>query len=413
MLAIDRIACEQRDRDDPLARFRDCFRLPAALIYLDGNSLGPLPAELPRRIATVIERDWGEGLIRSWNDAGWIDAPRRVGDMIASLIGARPGEVIAADSTSVNLFKLLAGALGLRSGRKVILTEHRNFPTDLYIMQGLVALAERGYELRRVDADNLADALDDDVAVVALTHVNYQTARMHDMAVLTAAAHDAGALMLWDLAHSVGAVPVDLAAAGADLAVGCGYKYLNGGPGAPAFLFVRRDLQAALRQPLSGWMGHANPFDFESDYRPVDGIGRNLCGTPPMLSLLALECALEIWRDVDPAAAREKSIALTELFITLVERETAGFGLTLASPREQAQRGSQVSFGHEQGYAVMQTLIARGVIGDFRAPDLLRFGFAPLYIRYVDVWDAAATLADILRTRAWDVPAFKQRAAVT
>ncbi len=413
MTVIDREACEQRDRNDPLARFRDRFRLPAGLIYLDGNSLGPLPADLPRQIVETIERDWGERLIRSWNDAGWIDAPSRVGDRIACLIGARPGEVVAADSTSVNLFKLLAGALGLRAGRKVILTEHRNFPTDLYIMQGLVALLEQGYELRRADADDLADALDEDVAVVVLTHVNYRTARMHDMAALTAAAHDAGALMLWDLAHSVGAVPVDLTAAGVDLAVGCGYKYLNGGPGAPAFLFVRHELQADLRQPLSGWMGHADPFDFESDYRPADGIGRNLCGTPPMLSLIALECALEIWRDVDPAAIREKSIALTELFITLVERRAAGLGLSLASPREPAERGSQVSFGHGQGYAVMQALIARGVIGDFRAPNLLRFGCAPLYLRYVDVFDAAVTLADILASRAWDFAAFKQRAVVT
>lgn len=413
MMAIDRTNCEQRDRDDPLARFRERFRLPAALIYLDGNSLGPLPANLARHLAGVIEQDWGEGLIRSWNEAGWIDAPVRVGDRIAPLIGARPGEVVAADSTSVNLFKLLAGALGLRAGRKVILTEHRNFPTDLYIMQGLIALAERGYELRRVDADDLVDALDGDVAVVALTHVNYRTARLHDMAALTAAAHDAGALILWDLAHSVGAVPIDLTGARADLAVGCGYKYLNGGPGAPAFLFVSRELQAGLHQPLSGWMGHASPFDFEADYRPADGIARNLCGTPPMLSLLALECALEIWRDVDLAVLRDKSIALTELFIALVERQSAEFGLRLASPRVPAERGSQVSFSHRQGYAIMQALIARGVIGDFRSPDLLRFGFAPLYIRYVDVWDAAAILTDVLRSRAWDDPAFKQRAVVT
>ena len=413
MMAIDRTICEQRDRDDPLARFRERFRLPAALIYLDGNSLGPLPANLARHLAGVIEQDWGEGLIRSWNEAGWIDAPVRVGDRIAPLIGARPGEVVATDSTSVNLFKLLAGALGLRAGRKVILTEHRNFPTDLYIMQGLIALAGRGFELRRVDADDLVGALDGDVAVVALTHVNYRTARLHDMAALTAAAHDAGALILWDLAHSVGAVPIDLTGARADLAVGCGYKYLNGGPGAPAFLFVSRELQAGLHQPLSGWMGHASPFDFEADYRPADGIARNLCGTPPMLSLLALECALEVWRDVDLAALRDKSIALTELFIALVERQSAELGLRLASPRAPAERGSQVSFSHRQGYAIMQALIARGVIGDFRSPDLLRFGFAPLYIRYVDVWDAAAILTDVLRSRAWDDAAFKQRAVVT
>ncbi len=409
----DRETCIAQDRTDPLAGLRDAFRLPGDVTYLDGNSLGPLPADLPERLADVVQRQWGDGLIRSWNDAGWIDAPRRVGDKIAPLIGAGPGEVAAADSTSVNLFKLLAGALRLRPGRRVILSEPENFPTDLYIMQGLIELLDRDFELRRAEPDRLADAMDDDVAVVALTHVNYKTGRMHDMAAVTAAAHDAGALMLWDLAHSAGAVPVDLAAAQADLAVGCGYKYLNGGPGAPAFLYVSRALQDEFHQPLSGWLGHISPFAFESDYRPADGIGRNLCGTPPILSMLALDCALDIWRDVDLAAVRNKSVALTDLFIELVERDCAGMGLELASPRDAAMRGSQVSFRHSDGYAVMQALIAQGVIGDFRAPNLLRFGFAPLYIRYVDVWDAAAALSDILRNRAWDDPAYKQRAAVT
>ena len=409
----DRETCIARDRADPLAGLRDAFRLPGDVTYLDGNSLGPLPADLPERLADVVQRQWGDGLIRSWNDAGWIDAPLRVGDKIAPLIGAGPGEVAAADSTSVNLFKLLAGALRLRPGRQVILSEPENFPTDLYIMQGLIELLDRDFELRRAEPDRLADAMDDDVAVVALTHVNYKTGRMHDMAAVTAAAHDAGALMLWDLAHSAGAVPVDLAAAQADLAVGCGYKYLNGGPGAPAFLYVSRALQDAFHQPLSGWLGHISPFAFESDYRPADGIGRNLCGTPPILSMLALDCALDIWRDVDLAAVRNKSVALTDLFIELAERDCAGMGLELASPRDAAMRGSQVSFRHSDGYAVMQALIAQGVIGDFRAPNLLRFGFAPLYIRYVDVWDAAAALSDILRNRAWDDPAYKQRAAVT
>ena len=280
-------------------------------------------------------------------------------------------------------------------------------------MQGLIELLDRDFELRRAEPGRLAEALDDDVAVVALTHVNYKTGRMHDMATVTAAAHDAGALMLWDLAHSAGAVPVDLTAANADLAVGCGYKYLNGGPGAPAFLYVNRALQDDLRQPLSGWLGHVSPFAFEADYRPADGIGRNLCGTPPILSMLALDCALDVWRDVDIAAVRDKSVALTELFIELVERDCAGMGLELASPSDPALRGSQVSFRHADGYAVMQALIARGVIGDFRAPDLLRFGFTPLYTRYVDVWDAVAALSDILQSRAWDDPAYKQRAAVT
>lgn len=410
---IDRDACLAQDRADPLGPVRDAFRLPDNVIYLDGNSLGPLPAALPDRLADVVRREWGDGLIRSWNDAAWIEAPLRIGDKIAPLIGAGPGEVAVADSTSVNLFKLLAGALRLRPGRRVILSEPENFPTDLYMMQGLIDLLDRDFELRRAEPDRLAEALDGDVAVVALTHVNYKTGRMHDMAAVTAAAHNAGALMLWDLAHSAGAVPVDLTAVNADLAVGCGYKYLNGGPGAPAFLYVNPALQDDLRQPLSGWLGHISPFAFEADYRPADGIGRNLCGSPAILSMLALECALDVWRDVDIAAVRKKSVALTDLFVDLVERECADMGLELASPRDPAMRGSQVSFRHADGYAVMQALIARGVIGDFRAPDLLRFGFTPLYTRYVDVWDAVATLSDILRSRTWDDPAYKQRAAVT
>ena len=409
----DRETCRQRDGQDPLAAWRAAFRLPDGVIYLDGNSLGPLPADLPARLGRVVEQEWGAGLIRSWNDAGWIDAPARVGNKIAPLIGAGPGEVIAADSTSVNLFKLLAGALRLRPGRRVILTEPDNFPTDLYIMQGLVELLDRGYELRRAAPDRLADALDGDVAVVALTHVDYRSGRMHDIAALTRAAHQAGALALWDLAHSAGAVPVDLSAAGADLAVGCGYKYLNGGPGAPAFLYARADLQAALRQPLTGWMGHAAPFDFDADYHPAGDIRRNLSGTPAMLSMLALDAALDLWQGVDMAAVRRKSVALTELFIARVERDCAGLGLRLASPREAAMRGSQVSFRHDQGYAVMQALIARGVIGDFRSPDLMRFGFAPLYIGYQDVFDAAAALAQVLQSRAFEDPRFQTRAAVT
>lgn len=415
-IIADRETCRQRDGQDPLAASRAAFRLPDGVIYLDGNSLGPLPADLPARLGRVVEQDWGNGLIRSWNEAGWIDAPARVGDKIAPLIGAGPGEVIAADSTSVNLFKLLAGALRLRPGRRVILTEPDNFPTDLYIMQGLVELLahddlDRGYELRQAAPDRLADALDDEVAVVALTHVDYRSGRMHDMAAVTRAAHQTGALALWDLAHSAGAVPVDLDAAGADLAVGCGYKYLNGGPGAPAFLYVRKTLQAALRQPLSGWMGHAAPFDFDADYRPAEGIRRNLSGTPAMLSLLALDAALDLWRDVDMALVRRKSVALTELFIGLVERDCPGLGL--ASPRDPARRGSQVSFRHDQGYAVMQALIGRGVIGDFRSPDLLRFGFAPLYIGYEEVFDAAAILAEILQSRAFEAAEFQTRAAAT
>lgn len=409
----DRDACATLDAADPLRRWREAFILPADVIYLDGNSLGPLPKAVRARLAHVLESEWGEGLIRSWNDADWINLPRRVGDRIAALIGARPGEVVAADSTSINLFKLLAAALQLRPGRRVILSERGNFPTDLYVAQGAIALLGGGHELRLVEAPALAGAIDSDTAVLLLTHVNFKSGRMHDLGALTRAAHAAGALALWDLAHSAGAVPVDLNGAGADLAVGCGYKYLNGGPGAPAFLYVRRDLQDAVRPALFGWMGHARPFDFAAPYEPAAGIARQLVGTPAILSLSALDAALELWQEIDIAAVRAKSIALTELFVRLVEAHCAGLGLSLAIPRDAAVRGSQVSFRHEEAYAVMQALIARGVIGDFRAPDLMRFGFAPLYVRHVDVFDAALALHAVLAGRAWDRPQFRARAAVT
>lgn len=407
-----RQACLDRDAADPLAPWRDRFSLPAGTIYLDGNSLGVLPTAVPARIADVIAREWGDDLIRSWNTAGWIDLPARVGAKIARLIGARDHEVIAADSTSVNLFKLLTAALRLRPGRTVILSETGNFPTDLYVGQGAAGLFD-GVALRHVDAEAIAGAIDETVAVVSLTHVDFRSGRLHDMAAITEAAHAAGALMLWDLAHSAGALPVDLNGCGADLAVGCGYKYLNGGPGAPAFLYVAEALQDAIDQPLSGWMGHSDPFAFVPDYAPAGGIRRNLCGTPPVLAMAALDTALDVWDDVDLTTLRAKSIALGDLFIALVEDRCAGQGLTLASPRDGQRRGSQVSFRHPEGYAVMQALIDRGVIGDFRSPDLLRFGFTPLYLRYTEVWDAVDILADILTTGAWDRDDFKRRAAVT
>jgi kynureninase len=390
---------------------RERFVLPDGVVYLDGNSLGALPRATPARVAAVVEREWGAGLIRSWNDAGWIGLPRRVGDKIARLIGARAGEVIVADSTSVNLFKLLAGALALNPGRRVILTEDDNFPTDLYVAEGVAALL--GAELRRVPADAVLDAVDERVAVVSLTHVSYRTGRMYDLARVTARAHGAGALALWDLAHTAGAMRVDLDAAGVDLAVGCGYKYLNGGPGAPAFLFVAERHQAAFRSPLSGWMGHAEPFAFAPGYRAADGIARGLVGTPPILSLAALEVGVDLALEADLDDVRRKSVALCERFIALVEQECAGFGLRLASPRDAAQRGSQVCFAHPEGYAIMQALIARGVIGDFRAPDILRFGFAPLYIRFADVATAVHHLREVLHSREWDAPRFKRRATVT
>ncbi|MBM3487617.1 MAG: kynureninase [Alphaproteobacteria bacterium] len=413
MSGLTRSACEARDAADPLARFRDRFDLPAGLVYLDGNSLGAAPRATAARLEAVVRREWGGDLIRSWVANGWIDLPVRVGDKIARLVGAAPGEVIVADSTSVNLFKLLAAAVAMRPGRKTVLTEDGNFPTDVYVAQGLLGLLGGRVVLRRADAARLVDAIDDDTAVVMLTHVDYRSGRVHDLAAVTAAAHAKGALILWDLSHSTGAVPVALGAAGADLAVGCGYKYLNGGPGAPAFLYVARRHQDAARQPLSGWMGHARPFDFEDDYRPHAGIIRQLCGTPSVLAIAALEEGVDILLEADMAALRAKSVALTSLFIDLVDQECAGLGFAVASPREAARRGSQVALTHAHGYAIVQALIGRGVIGDFRTPDILRFGFAPLYVRHVDVWDAVATLREIMVAEAWNRPEFHVRAAVT
>jgi len=400
------------DATDPLAWLRDRFVLPDGVIYLDGNSLGPLPADVPGRLAAVVEREWGTDLIRSWNSHGWIDLPHRVGDAIAPLVGARPGEVIVADSTSVNLFKLLAGALRMRPGRRVIVSERGNFPTDLYIARGLADLAG-DVEVRLADRTGLAAAIDDRTAVVMLTHVDFRTGEMHDMDAVTRLAHDRGALMLWDLAHSAGAVPVELDRCDVDLAVGCGYKYLNGGPGAPAFAFVARRHHHTIETPLPGWMGHAAPFEMTTDYRPAEGITRLLCGTPPILSLAALEVGVATVAEAGMIPLRAKSIQLTELFIALVEEACSGHGLELASPRDGERRGSQVSFRFVHGYAVVQALIARGVIGDFREPDLMRFGFAPAYVRFVDVWDAAAALCEVLDSRDWDRPEHHARSRVT
>lgn len=396
------------DRADELAAFRDRFVLPDDVIYLDGNSLGPLPKATKARIAEVMEQEWGQSLIRSWTEHGWIDLQFRIGEKIGRLIGAAPGTTVVADSTSVNLFKLLAAALNERPGRKVILTEEGNFPTDLYMAQGLTALLQRQYELRQVP-DVLA-ALDERTAVLMLTHVDYRSGAMHDMVALTRAAHHVGALVLWDLSHSAGAVPLQLDSDGVDLAVGCGYKYLNGGPGAPAFLYVAKHLQTDLRLPLTGWLGHAAPFAFESTYRPAGGIARAVVGTPPVLSLAALEMGIDIALEAPMAAARAKSLRLAELFVELMQKERE---FRLLTPCEPSARGSQVAFAHPHGYAIMQALIERGVIGDFRAPDVLRFGLAPLYVRHVDVWDAVATLREVMRSDAWREPRFQQRRNVT
>ena len=412
MTEITRADCETRDRADPLAPFRARFVLPEGIVYLDGNSLGALPKAAAARVEHAVEREWGQDLIKSWNLHRWIDLPQRAGAKIARLVGARASEVVVADSTSVNLFKMLAAALKMRPGRRVILSEPGNFPTDLYVAQGLIEMLGGRHELKLVPGEKIVDAIDDKTAVVSLTHVNYKSGRIHDMAAVTVKAHAAGALMLWDLAHSAGALPVDLNGANADLAVGCGYKYLNGGPGAPAFLFVAERHQATIRPPLSGWMGHAHPFTFDVDYEPAAGIARNLCGTPPVLSMSALDAALDVMLEADMGALRAKSLALGDLFLALVEQRCAAHGFGNGSAA-RAERGSQVGLLHPEGYAIMQALIARGVIGDFRAPDMLRFGFAPLYNRYTEVWDAVDALAAVMDTRAWDTAKFKTRAAVT
>ncbi|WP_285712612.1 kynureninase [Erythrobacter oryzae] len=397
------------DAADPLAGFRERFTLPEGVIYLDGNSLGALPKATPARLQAVLEGEWGESLIRSWNTASWFDMASRIGGKIAPLIGARPNEVIACDSTSVNLFKLIAAALQMRPGRKVVLSEPGNFPTDLYMIAGLEA---QGLATRRLAGrERLAEALGDDVALLMLTHAHYKTGALHDMAALTRAAHEAGALVLWDLSHSTGALPVDLNAVDADFAVGCGYKYLCGGPGAPAFAFVAERHQAGLQQPLTGWFGHAAPFAFTDDYAGAPGIERLQCGTPPVLGLAALEVGVDLIAEIGVERLYAKSQALSEFFLESLMAH--GVALELVSPPRAAERGSQLSFRHPEAYALCQALIARGVIGDFRAPDVLRLGFAPAYLSFADMAAAARHLAEVLASGEWQREEFNQRAAVT
>ena len=409
---LDREALALLDRDDPLAGFRDRFALPEATIYLDGNSLGPLPRATPARIAEVVAREWGEGLIRSWNDAGWIDLSARVGGLLAQLLGAAQGSIAVADSTSVNLFKLLGAALALRPGRRTILTEAGNFPTDSYIAHGLAALLAQGHTVRAVEAEAIGAELGPDVAVLLLTHVNYRTGAMHDMAALTQAAQAAGALTLWDLAHSAGAVPVDLAGCGTDFAVGCGYKFLNGGPGAPAFLYAAPRLHEALRFPITGWFAHAAPFSFDPVWRPAPGIARALVGTPPVLSLAALEVGVALALQAPMAAVRAKSLRMGEVFAALLAQHCGGCGFRVLTPSGAARRGSQFSIAHPAAYPIMQALIARGVVGDVRMPDILRFGLTPLTLRYVDLWDAVAVLREVMAAEAWRQPEYQVRRKV-
>lgn len=404
---------ELLDRADPLRPFRDRFAIPEGVIYLDGNSLGAMPRATPARVRQVVEDEWGRDLIRSWNINGWIDLQQRIGAKIGRLIGARDGETIVADSTSVNLFKALAAGLELRPERKVILSETGNFPTDLYVAEGLTRYLGRGHTLRLAEPNEIEGAITDDVAIVMLTHVNYRTGRMYGLRRITQRAHATGAIMLWDLAHSAGAVPVDVADADVDLAVGCGYKYLNGGPGAPAFLYVAHKHQPNIRPILSGWLGHAAPFAFEQSYRPAEGIDRVTVGAPPIISLAALEVGVDLMLEASIDALRAKSVRQGEMFGQLVAQEIGEGTVTLVSPSEPAMRGSQLCYGHPDAWPVMRALIDRGVIGDFRAPNILRFGFTPLYLGYVELWDAVATLKAILAERAWDRPEYHALATVT
>ena len=408
--------CEALDRVDPLGVARERFSIPENVVYLDGNSLGALPVATISRLNDTIQRQWGDGLIRSWNTADWVTLPRRVGAGIARLLGASADEVVAADSTSVNIFKLLAGALTLATkrdpARRVILSERGNFPTDLYIAQGIIESLGGGYELRLVDSD-IEAAIDEHTAVALITQVDYCTGRLHNMKRLNATAKRAGARILWDLSHSAGAIPIELNEDGAELAVGCGYKYLNGGPGAPAYLYVQRALQADFPTPLSGWFGHAAPFDFSADFAPAPGIDRFQCGTPSVLAMTALSCGLDTFAGMDMLELRRKSLAQSDLFWTLMDQQCGEFGFVCVSPRDHATRGSQLSFAHEHAYPIMQAIIKRGVIGDFRQPNLLRFGFTPLYLRYVDLWDAVMVIREVMQSGTWKADRYQHRNKVT
>lgn len=401
------------DRADVLAPFRDEFHLPDGMIYLDGNSLGVMPKAASARAQDVVAREWGQDLITSWNKNGWFHLAEKVGDKIAGLVGAAPGEVMACDATGINLYKVMSMALDMRPDRKVIVMEGSGFPTDNYMAQGLVQQLDRGHEIYFAEQEAILAAITEEVAVVCLTQVHYKTGHLHDMAAITKKAHQVGALIIWDLCHSAGALPVDLNGCHADFAVGCGYKYLNGGPGAPAFIFVAKRHQGKARQPLTGWWSHAAPFAFEQDYRPADNIWQTLTGTQSILALSVLECGIDITLRADMAKVRDKSKALCDYFIALMDQHCDGFGFSLASPRDGDGRGSQISLNHPKGFAIMQALIAEKVIGDFRAPDIIRFGFTPLYTRYVDIWDAVMCLKNIMEKELWLKSEYDQPTAVT
>ncbi len=403
------------DNQDPLSRYREEFYLPKNTIYFDGNSLGPVPTKTIENLNKTINDEWGRDLINSWNKADWINLPQRLGDKIAPLLGAKSGEVIVVDSTSVNLFKVLTSALRLNDKRKKIISESTNFPSDLYILEGVNAISNNQYECLLIEDDDIdiEKYIDSSVAVVMLSHINYKTGRISDMKTITDYAHKKGALVVWDLSHSVGVIPMDLHNIGVDFAVGCTYKHLNGGPGAPGFLYVNSDLIEIVSQPLSGWLGHSDPFAFDRKYFPANTINKYICGTPSILSYKAVESGLDVFDGISMDQVREKSIQLSELFIELIQQECGDFGFELFSPTEANLRGSQISFKHENAYPIMQSLISRGVIGDYREPNILRFGISPLYMRFEDIWEAIMNLKTIMESREWDSDRFKKRNYVT
>ena len=403
------------DKIDPLAKVRDEFSLPQNLIYFDGNSLGPLPKCTIHTLETMIQKEWGNGLISSWNKENWINMPRELGNKIAPLVGAKLGEVIVVDSTSVNLFKVLTSALLLNKNRRVIVSEAENFPSDLYILEGVNKMFGESYERHLIEEGDyeIDKYIDTSTAVVMLSHVNYKTGRISDIKRITSIAHEKGALVIWDLSHSVGVMPLYLHDCGVDFAVGCTYKHLNGGPGAPGFLYVHKSLIEKVSQPLTGWMGHIQPFEFVVNYQPANDICKYICGTPPIIAYKAIESGLTVFEQVSMNVVREKSIKLSEMFIQLMQQECIKFGFELFSPRNAEQRGSQVSFTHGNGFSIMQTLISHSVVGDFRQPNILRFGISPLYMRFEDVWDAVICLREIMQTKEWQSEQFNKRGYVT
>lgn len=412
---LTREDCIKLDTLDSIKKVREEFALPKDVIYFDGNSLGPLPKNTIKSLDSVIQREWGDGLIRSWNDENWINLPRNLGNQIAPLIGAKEGEVIVVDSTSVNLFKVLSSALMLNENRKVIVSEAANFPSDLYILEGVNNMFGESYERCLIDEgdDEIEKYIDSSTAVVVISHINYKTGRITDLNKITTFAHEKGALVVWDISHSVGVLPMNLHDLGVDFAVGCTYKHLNGGPGAPGFLFVHSSLIEKVSQPLTGWLGHIKPFDFEVEYQPANDINKFICGTPPIIAYKAIESGLEIFKDLSIIEIREKSIKLSEMFIQLMQQECTEFGFMLFSPKNSEQRGSQISFLHENAYSIIQALISHGIIGDYREPNVMRFGISPLYMRFEDVWNAITCLREIMQTGEWQSEKFKNKNYVT